>query len=36
MTWGQVGTFLYGTAVVVIDALIGPLYRRLHHHSHRN
>jgi hypothetical protein len=33
MTWRQFGTFAYGSAVVILDALIGPLYRRLHRRS---
>jgi hypothetical protein len=36
MTWGQFATFCWGTAVVLVDAVIGPLYRHLHHRSHRN
>lgn len=33
MTWRQFGTFLYGSAVVILDALISPIYRHLHRRS---
>ncbi len=33
MTWSQVATFAYGTVVVILDALIGPLYRHVHRKS---
>lgn len=32
MTWGQFTTFLWGSAVVIVDALIGPIYRRITTH----
>lgn len=35
MTWGQFTTFLWGSAVVIVDAVVGPLYRRLHRASRR-
>jgi hypothetical protein len=35
MTWGGIGTFLWGSAVVLIDAAIGPLYRHIHRRSKR-
>jgi hypothetical protein len=35
MTWGQFRTFLWGSAVVLIDAAVSPIYRRLHRGSKR-
>lgn len=30
MTWGQIKTFLWGSAVVLIDAVVGPFIRKAH------
>lgn len=34
MTWGGVTTFLYGAAVIILDALLfKPIYRHVHRRS---
>jgi hypothetical protein len=32
-SWRDVGTFLAGSLAVVLSALLGPLYNRLHRQS---
>lgn len=33
MTWDQFRTFLWGSAVVLIDAVLSPIYTALHRGS---
>ena len=33
MTWSEFKTFLWGSTVVLIDAVTGPLYRHIHQRS---
>lgn len=35
MTWGQFKTFIYGSVVVLIDAVIGPFIRKAHERSRK-
>jgi len=35
MTWGEIRTFLWGSAVVLIDAATSPLYHYIHRRSKR-
>jgi hypothetical protein len=35
VTWAQFRTFLWGSAVVLIDAVVGPFIRRAHERSKR-
>lgn len=36
MSWRDISLFLHGSAAVLLDALLGPLYRHLHRKSFKN
>ena len=35
MKWSELKTFLWGSTVVLVDAVVSPLYRHIHRRSKR-